>query len=114
MPKIVCTLPNASDNISGVNFAAREDGAKVSEEISEELAALFTSIEGYALLEDEGEASPPAPAPAKTAATSKSKRAPAPAPEAAQAPAPEAATQPDNPPAAGEPGAPAGDDESVF
>ena len=111
MPKIVCTLPNASDNISGVAFTAREDGAKVSEEISEELAAMFASIEGYALLEEE-EASPPAPAPAKPAAASKSKRAPAPAPEAPTSP--EAAPEPEAKPAEGESGAPAGDDESVF
>lgn len=46
MPKILCTLPNASTEISGVKFAAHANGM-LSEEITDEVAAGFTSIPGY-------------------------------------------------------------------
>lgn len=45
--RVRCTLPNASDEISGVKFAAHASGGKVSEEISEQAAAVFLSIPGY-------------------------------------------------------------------
>ena len=48
MPKIICTLPNASKHISGVVFVDTADKmAIISEEISEEQAAIFLSIPGY-------------------------------------------------------------------
>lgn len=46
MPRIICTLPNASELISNIKFAEHELG-RISEEISEEVAAFFLSIPGY-------------------------------------------------------------------
>ncbi|HET8870432.1 MAG TPA: hypothetical protein VFM48_08305 [Aquabacterium sp.] len=46
MPKIICTLENASHLINGVKFIEHEAG-RISEEVSEEVAALFASIPGY-------------------------------------------------------------------
>ena len=46
MPKVICTLPNASELISGVKFISHKDGM-ISEEVSEEVAATFTEIPGY-------------------------------------------------------------------
>lgn len=64
MPKVICKLENAASEISGVKFAAQEDGSQVSEDISAETAELFASIPGYELLSD----APKAPAkPAKKA-----------------------------------------------
>lgn len=96
MPKVICTRPNASLNINGVNFTPAEDGrGVVSEEIGDEAAELFLSIEGYELAEDGDQkpaaTQPKAPAakapaaPAKPAAVKKADKPAAPAP----APAPE-------------------------
>lgn len=52
MPKIICTLPNASDEISGVKFTSVE-GGMLSEEIDDDAAELFLSIPGYKLADDE-------------------------------------------------------------
>lgn len=52
MVQIICTLPNASDEISGVKFAKHEQGM-VSEEISEQQAAAFLEIKGYKVLGDD-------------------------------------------------------------
>lgn len=49
MAKVLCTLPNASEEISGVKFEQREDGM-LSEDISDEQAAAFVEIPGYALM----------------------------------------------------------------
>lgn len=46
MPRVLCTLPNASANISGVAFTAHEKGM-LSEEITTEQAEAFASIPGY-------------------------------------------------------------------
>ena len=46
MPKILCTLPNASDEINGVKFVAHANGM-VSEDVSDDVAAEFTAIPGY-------------------------------------------------------------------
>lgn len=105
MPKVICTRPNASLNINGVNFTPTEDGrGVVSDEISDDAAELFLSIEGYELSE-QGDQKPAAAAakpaaktpaaPAKSAAVKKA--APTPAP--VQEPAPET---PAAPPAAAE------------
>lgn len=51
MPKVLCTLPNASEEISGVKFVTHADGM-VSEEISDEVAENFLSIPGYLPLVD--------------------------------------------------------------
>jgi hypothetical protein len=50
MPRVICKLLNASEEISGVKFEPTIDGgAMVSEEISDEQAALFLRTAGYAL-----------------------------------------------------------------
>lgn len=49
MPKVLCTLPNASDEISGVKFSAHEKGM-LSEDVSDDVAATFASIPGYELV----------------------------------------------------------------
>lgn len=46
MAKVICTLPNASDEISGVKFTKHARGV-VSEDISDEQAAAFLEIKGY-------------------------------------------------------------------
>lgn len=98
MPKVICTRPNASTNINGVNFTPTEDGTGViSDEISTEVAELFLSIDGYHQA-DESDEKPASPvkttaptkahaAPTKAAATKKADK-PAPAPARAHAPAP--------------------------
>lgn len=49
MPKVLCTLPNASEEINGVKFVTHAKGM-LSEEIDDEQAAHFTSIPGYELV----------------------------------------------------------------
>jgi fused signal recognition particle receptor len=49
MAKVICTLPNASESISGVAFKA-VDGGMMSEDISAEQAAVFCSVQGYKLV----------------------------------------------------------------
>lgn len=49
MPKVLCTLPNAADEISGIKFSAHEKGM-LSEEISDEQAKRLASIPGYMLV----------------------------------------------------------------
>lgn len=49
MPKVLCTLRNASTLINGVRFASVPDGM-MSENISDEAAAAFVAIKGYALV----------------------------------------------------------------
>lgn len=74
MPKVICTRPNASLLINGVNFTPLEDGTGViSEEIGDEAAELFLSIPGYEAADD-GEGSAPA-TPAPAAAQPKAKPA---------------------------------------
>lgn len=46
MSKVLCILPNASSEINGVAFVPHAAGM-LSEDISDEQAALFTSIPGY-------------------------------------------------------------------
>lgn len=74
MPRVICALPNASDNISGVEFTLLQDGRRISAEISEEQAAIFASVPGYELDEEgeDDEAPPPPPkAPTLTKAQQK-------------------------------------------
>lgn len=49
MPRVICVLPHASDEISGVKFHELEQGGKISDEVSDEVAARFASIPGYSL-----------------------------------------------------------------
>ncbi len=53
MPKVLCRLPNASELIDGVRFVSHKSGM-VSEEINDEQAKRFCSIDGYEL-SDAGE-----------------------------------------------------------
>lgn len=46
MPKVICTLPNAAEEINGVSFLSTEVGM-LSEDISAEQAESFLSIPGY-------------------------------------------------------------------
>lgn len=117
MPKVICTLENASDEISGVKFTPHPDGGVVSEEISEDQAAAFTSVPGYALVTAAVVTAPvakPPAAPAKPAKTGGKASAPAPV---VPPPAPDADPVVIN---AGEATAtvtttpPAGDDETTF
>ncbi|WP_431860145.1 hypothetical protein [Azospirillum sp.] len=49
MARIICDLPNASEEISGIKF--REDrGQMVSEEVSDETAERFGRIPGYKVI----------------------------------------------------------------
>lgn len=54
MAKVLCTRQNASEEINGVKFEQTDEGM-LSEEITDEQAAAFCKIPGYAL-EDEGDA----------------------------------------------------------
>lgn len=56
MPRVICDLPNASDEINGIKFHPLDDGGRISDEIDSETAAYFVSIPGYAL--DDGSAAP--------------------------------------------------------
>ena len=49
MVQVICTLPNASEEISGVKFSAHDEGM-ISEEISQEVADSFLEVShGYKL-----------------------------------------------------------------
>lgn len=91
MPRVICTLPNASASINGIAFTL-DRGQMVSEEVDEATAARFASIPGYQMV-----APPPAnPIPADPAA-------PPPVPEQKQddgAPATGEATSPTKRPTA--------------
>lgn len=65
MARVLCTRPNAAEEISGVNFTQHENGM-LSEEISDDQAAAFCEIPGYDLVDDEASAA--AKAAAKEAA----------------------------------------------
>lgn len=68
MPKVLCTLPNASAEINGVAFTPA-DGGMLSEELSADRAAGFLAIPGYVEHAEE-----PAPAPAPVAVTPRPKK----------------------------------------
>lgn len=79
MPKVLCTLPNASEEISGVKFVSHSKGM-LSEEISDEAAAVFASIPGYEIVGEAKKAATPsaedaAKAAAKSEAEAESKAA---------------------------------------
>lgn len=88
MPRVICNLPNASTEISGVKFHPLDDGGLVSDEIDAELAATFLSIPGYESYDAPvpepvkvEPATPPAPRTRKAAAPKKAEEPPK-APEA--------------------------------
>ena len=49
MPKVLCTLPNASEEISGVKFVTHANGM-LSENVSEDVAEAFSAIPGYEIV----------------------------------------------------------------
>lgn len=51
--RVLCTRPNASDEISGVRFEKHE-GGMVSVDIGDEQAAAFLEVGGYELVGDSG------------------------------------------------------------
>lgn len=72
MPKVHCSLPNASNNINGVKFEPAENGV-VSEEVDQATADAFAAIEGYVIVEPAKPAKveKPATAPVKAEASAK-------------------------------------------
>lgn len=55
--RIECTLPHASEDISGVAFAKTEHGTVVSvEDVPEPLVSRFLSIDGYREYQGDGAA----------------------------------------------------------
>ena len=54
--KLVCTLPNASNTISGIAFEPYGDGGMISvDAVDEATAARFSRIGGYKVIEVVGE-----------------------------------------------------------
>lgn len=49
MPQVLCKLPNASEEISGVKFSTHAAGM-LSEDVSDEVAAGFAAIPGYEIV----------------------------------------------------------------
>lgn len=49
MPKVLCTLPNASEEIGGIKFFAHAKGM-LSEDLSDEQATRLASIQGYEIV----------------------------------------------------------------
>lgn len=66
MAKILCTLPNASEEISGVKFVAHEKGM-LSEEVAADVAERFASIPGYEVVGATAPKAPPVQDDAKAA-----------------------------------------------
>lgn len=54
MPRLICTLENASEVINGIRFAA-DRGQMVSDEVPDDVAEAMATIPGYTILR------PPAP-----------------------------------------------------
>ncbi|WP_443691480.1 hypothetical protein [Pseudomonas sp.] len=71
--KVICTLQNASLEISGVKFEVLEDGRLVSEEIEDETAELFASVPGYSIVTDDDLPGPELTAAQKKAAEKQAK-----------------------------------------
>lgn len=63
MPRVLCTLPNASDLISGVKFSATDNGM-LSEEIDAAMVEQFVAIPGYLAVDFAPTAPTSQPAPA--------------------------------------------------
>lgn len=82
MSKVICTLPNASLEISGVKFTPTADGTGIiSEELAPAAAELFLSIPGYAIEPVPEPELPPAPKPSPMAPAPAAVVVPEPAPE---------------------------------
>ena len=53
MPRVICALPNASNTINGFAFEGHDEGKISVESLPDEVAAVFATIEGYRIVEDE-------------------------------------------------------------
>lgn len=52
--KILCTLPNASEEISGIAFEKHPNGGMVSvDPVPEDVAEVLLSIDGYKAVEED-------------------------------------------------------------
>ncbi|WP_175787429.1 hypothetical protein [Burkholderia anthina] len=93
MAKVLCRLPNASEAINGVKFISHKLGM-LSEEIDDDVAAVFLKIDGYvkhsATVKQEVPAQAPAPAAPPPAAPVAPAAPAAAAPTATPTPAPAA------------------------
>lgn len=52
MPKVLCTLPNASRLINGVAFVLHPRGVLSVDDLPDDVAASFGAIPGYEVLTD--------------------------------------------------------------
>jgi hypothetical protein len=59
--RVICTLPNAGERISGVQFE-KTDGGMLSASIPADTAAAFARIPGYVLVEEVAPEPEPDPA----------------------------------------------------
>lgn len=65
--KIECTLPNASEEISGIKFARAEDGSLVSvDDVPAAEAARLLKIEGFVAVPDDAKKANESPAKGET------------------------------------------------
>lgn len=76
MPRVLCTIPNAAEEISGVRFTATDSGM-LSEPLDEAMAQRLSSISGYQLVPERPPEPVPEPrgAPAAVPGASKAKAA---------------------------------------
>lgn len=102
MPKVICTLPNAATEISGVKFTPADGGVR-SEDITAEQLASFLAIPGY--VEHHEDADEVARLADEVAAEAQRVADEAAQKAAAAKPAPKAAAKPQKP-AKAEPAAP--------
>lgn len=51
--RAICKLANASELISGVEFASHPDGGMISRSLTPEEAVRFAAIPGYTLIREE-------------------------------------------------------------
>lgn len=75
MPQVICTLQNMSGSVSGVAFtrAPEIEGLWISEDVSDDVAALFAEIPGYARRPESKPSPEPPIAPPTTPAPPESK-----------------------------------------
>lgn len=61
MPRVICALPNASDEINGIKFHKLDDGRLISDDVADDVAEHFVSIPGYELDAEESDIPPAKP-----------------------------------------------------
>lgn len=65
---VICTLPNASDEINGIPFEDHEDGKISKVAVSAEVAEGFAQIDGYKVVEAKAKAAKKGAKPAEAPA----------------------------------------------